>query len=99
MFPIFPIRVDINPKIRIKAVAELLNRAVANVIRNAAKYAGTNETVCLCAKKNQDQIILEIRKYMVLLTSLVIPWYHQLAEVNQTPNILYLPRGILWHTS
>jgi len=47
--------------IRVKAAPELLTRAVANLIRNAAKYAGNADPVYISAEKQKDKIALIVR--------------------------------------
>jgi len=52
---------EIAPDIRVKAAPELLTRAVANLIRNAAKYAGNTGPVHISAEKQKDKITLIVR--------------------------------------
>lgn len=56
--------VAVDPEIRVMASAELLTRALANIIRNAVKYAGggKKETAAIRieAKKIKDEVLIEI---------------------------------------
>ncbi len=52
---------EIAPDIRVKAAPDLLTRAVANLIRNAAKYAGNAGPVYISAEKEKDKISLIVR--------------------------------------
>ena len=52
---------EIAPDIRVKAAPELLTRAVANLIRNAVKYAGNAGPVYISAEKQKDKIALIVR--------------------------------------
>jgi two-component system sensor histidine kinase CpxA len=52
---------DVAPDIDVRATADLLTRAVANLIRNAAKYAGSAGPVHIVAEKRKDNIALIVR--------------------------------------
>jgi two-component system, OmpR family, sensor histidine kinase CpxA len=51
----------IDPKIRVVADAELLARALANIIRNAVKYAGDAGPIQVSAKRKEKKTEIEIR--------------------------------------
>ena len=51
----------IDPKIRVVADAELLARALANIIRNAIKYAGDAGPIQVSAKRKGNKTEIEIR--------------------------------------
>jgi two-component system sensor histidine kinase CpxA len=52
---------EIPPDIRVKAAPDLLTRAVANLIRNAVKYAGHAGPVHIAAEKKKNKIALIVR--------------------------------------
>ncbi|MDD2389129.1 MAG: HAMP domain-containing sensor histidine kinase [Desulfobacterales bacterium] len=52
---------NVDPEIRVVASAELLTRALANLIRNAVKYAGDAGAIYISAEKNKDEIAIEVR--------------------------------------
>jgi two-component system sensor histidine kinase CpxA len=51
----------IDPKIRVIADPELLARALANIIRNAVKYAGDAGPIYISAKKEGNKIAIKIK--------------------------------------
>jgi two-component system sensor histidine kinase CpxA len=51
----------IDPKIRVVADAELLARALANIIRNAVKYAGDAGPIQVSAKRKENKTEIEIK--------------------------------------
>jgi two-component system sensor histidine kinase CpxA len=53
--------VDIDADIRVHASAELLTRALANLVRNAVKYAASKGSIKVTAKKSADKVIIEVR--------------------------------------
>lgn len=53
--------VDIDADIRIQASAELLTRALANLVRNAVKYAASEGCIRITAEKSADKVIIEVR--------------------------------------
>lgn len=55
------ISIRIDPEIRVVASAELLTRAIANLIRNAVKYAGNAGAIYIVAEKRKDKVIIEVR--------------------------------------
>lgn len=59
--PAAEINVRIDPEIRVVASAELLTRAMANLVRNAVKYAGGAGPIEVSAKKTQDGVEIEVR--------------------------------------
>ena len=59
--PAVKITTKINPEIRVVASADLLTRALANLIRNAVKYAGDAGPINVTAKKRIDVAEIEVR--------------------------------------
>jgi hypothetical protein len=59
--PAVKITTKINPEIRVVASADLLTRALANLIRNAVKYAGDAGPIDVPAKKKLDIVEIEVR--------------------------------------
>ena len=59
--PAVKITTKIDPKIRVVASADLLTRALANLIRNAVKYAGDAGPIDVTAKKRVDVVEIEVR--------------------------------------
>jgi len=55
------IMIDINADIRVHASAELLTRALSNLIRNAIKYAASYGSIEVIANKNKDKVVIEVR--------------------------------------
>ena len=55
-----PIAVDIDQAVVVLAHAELLARAFANVLRNAARYAGSAGPVTIAAEKHGGEVIVRI---------------------------------------
>lgn len=51
----------IDPEIYVMASAELLTRALANLIRNAVKYAGNAGPITLLAKRIKDEVSIEVQ--------------------------------------
>lgn len=54
------IRIEIDPGIEVMAHAELLSRAVGNVIRNAVRYAAVAGTITIEASRHNGQVKLSI---------------------------------------
>ena len=52
--------VRINPQIRVVASSELLTRALANLVRNALKYAGDGP-IAVTAEKRKEGVAIEVR--------------------------------------
>lgn len=55
------IGIEIDPSIQVLASSELLTRAVANLIRNALKYAKDAGPIHIFARKKMKKICLEVR--------------------------------------
>jgi two-component system, OmpR family, sensor histidine kinase CpxA len=53
--------IRIDPKTRVTADPELLTRAVANVVRNAVKYAADAGPIYISAERKKNEVELEIR--------------------------------------
>jgi len=51
----------IDPGIRVIASSELLIRALANLVRNAVKYAGDAGPIYVSAEKRKDVVEIEVR--------------------------------------
>jgi two-component system sensor histidine kinase CpxA len=56
-----PVNVRIDPQICVVASADLLTRAVANLVRNAVKYAGDNGPIDVTAEKRNGVVEIQIR--------------------------------------
>ena len=59
--PAVKITTKINPEIRVVASADLLTRALANLIRNAVKYAGDVGPIDVTAEKKIGVVEIEVR--------------------------------------
>jgi len=59
--PTAEIIVRIDPGIRVVASFELLTRAIANLARNAVKYAGGSGPIYVSAEKRNNEVAIEIR--------------------------------------
>jgi len=59
--PAVKITTKINPEIRVVASADLLTRALANLIRNAVKYAGDAGPIDVTAEKKLGAVEIEVR--------------------------------------
>lgn len=55
------ITTKIDSGIHVVASAELLTRALANLIRNAVKYAGSAGPIDVSAEKRKDVVEIEVR--------------------------------------
>lgn len=53
--------IKIDPGIRVVASSELLTRAIANLVRNAVKYAGDAGAIYISAEKRKDVVEIEVR--------------------------------------
>jgi two-component system sensor histidine kinase CpxA len=51
----------VEPTIRVVAAEELLTRALANIIRNAVKYAGNTGPIDIIAEKKTNMVEIEVR--------------------------------------
>ena len=59
--PAAEIVVRIDPGIRVVASAELLTRALANLVRNAVKYAGDTGPITVSAEEKEGRVEIEVR--------------------------------------
>jgi two-component system sensor histidine kinase CpxA len=59
--PAAEIITNIDPRIHVTASPELLTRALANLIRNAVKYAGVAGPIYVSAEKRKDVVEIEVR--------------------------------------
>jgi two-component system sensor histidine kinase CpxA len=59
--PAAEIVIQIDPGIRVIASADLLTRALTNLLRNAIKYAEGTGPIQVCAEKRGAEIALEVR--------------------------------------
>ncbi|MDY6950205.1 MAG: HAMP domain-containing sensor histidine kinase [Thermodesulfobacteriota bacterium] len=59
--PAEQIIIKIDPEIRVMASSELLTRALANLLRNAVKYAGVAGPIHVTAEKRKDVVEIEVR--------------------------------------
>ncbi|MDJ0668969.1 MAG: HAMP domain-containing sensor histidine kinase [Desulfobacterales bacterium] len=55
------VNVRIDPKIHVVASADLLTRAIANLVRNAVKYAGDAGPIDVTAEKSNGVVEIQIR--------------------------------------
>ncbi len=55
------VQVQIDPLISVVASAELLTRAIANLVRNAVKYAGDAGTITITAARKNSHVEIEVR--------------------------------------
>ena len=53
--------IDIDPRIRVIALEELLVRALANLLRNAVKYAGGAGPITIAAARKNSHVEIEVR--------------------------------------
>lgn len=53
--------IQIDPGVRVKASAELLTRAIANIIRNAVRYAADNGPIVIDAEKQNNHVEIRIK--------------------------------------
>lgn len=54
---------EVDPGIRVVASFELLTRALANLLRNAVKYAGDAGPIYVSAKGRKDAVAIEVRDF------------------------------------
>nr|WP_320133453.1 HAMP domain-containing sensor histidine kinase [uncultured Holophaga sp.] len=59
--PAAEVRIEVDPRLRVVASANLLIRAVSNLLRNSIKYAGQDGPIVVEAWAEADQVILEVR--------------------------------------
>ena len=59
--PADTVHVRIDPKIRVVASADLLTRAIANLVRNAVKYAGDAGPIDVTAEKINGGVEIQVR--------------------------------------
>lgn len=59
--PKVEIIVQIDPEIRVVASTGLLTRAIANLLRNAIKYAGESSPIYVTAEKRKDKVSIKVR--------------------------------------
>ncbi len=59
--PSATISVEIDPAIRVVASAELLTRALANLLRNAVKYAGDAGPIVVSTEVKSGAVLIEVR--------------------------------------
>lgn len=52
---------EVDPGIRVVASFELLTRALANILRNAVKYAGYTGPIYVSAERRRDEVVIEVR--------------------------------------
>ncbi|XOF35250.1 MAG: sensor histidine kinase [Candidatus Electrothrix sp. YB6] len=55
------IKVQVEPDIRVLASAELLTRAMANLLRNAVKYAGKAGPISVAAEERNGQVEISVK--------------------------------------
>ncbi len=54
------VSISLDPELRVQAVPELLQRAIANVVRNAIRYAGHAGTIVISAEEKGYEVFLHI---------------------------------------
>ena len=54
------VSISLDPELRVQAVPEILQRAIANVVRNAIRYAGHAGTIVISAEEKGDEVFLSI---------------------------------------
>ena len=54
------IRVEVEPELEVVGDADLLQRALANLIRNAIRYAGTNGPITVSAAGEGEAVLLKV---------------------------------------
>ena len=59
--PAVEIITEIDSGIRVVASSELLTRALANLVRNAVKYAGDVGPIHVSAERRRDEVAIEVR--------------------------------------
>jgi two-component system, OmpR family, sensor histidine kinase CpxA len=59
--PAAAIVIRIDPKIRVVASVELLTRAIANLVRNAIRYAADSGPITICAEKEKDHVEIMVQ--------------------------------------
>ena len=59
--PITEVITKIDPKIRVIGDSELLTRALANIIRNAVKYAGDAGPIYVSAERERNKIKIQVK--------------------------------------
>ncbi|CAK8717147.1 histidine kinase [Candidatus Electrothrix aarhusensis] len=59
--PAVQIEVQVDPEISALASADLLTRALANLLRNAVKYAGEAGPILVAAQEKDGQVILTVK--------------------------------------
>ncbi len=59
--PATEIITNVDPEIRVMASSDLLTRAIANLVRNAAKYAEGTGPIYVTAEKRSDVVEIEVR--------------------------------------
>lgn len=59
--PATRIDIDIDPGIRVVGTEELLIRAIANLVRNAVKYAGDAGPITITAARKTSQVEIQVR--------------------------------------
>jgi len=57
------VNVDIGPEIHVLASAELLTRAMANLVRNAVKYAGQSGPIAVTAEETREIVKIVVRDH------------------------------------
>jgi len=57
------VRIDIGPETRVLASAELLTRAMANLVRNAVKYAGQAGPIVVTAEETKEIVKIVVRDH------------------------------------
>ena len=91
---------EIDPKIRVTASSELLTRALANLIRNAVKYAGAAGPIVVSALKRKDVVEIAVQDKGAgvpedLLDQLFEPFFRPEPSRDRIPEVWVLDWPLL----
>jgi two-component system, OmpR family, sensor histidine kinase CpxA len=54
------VRIEVPENLAVRADAELLTRALSNLLRNAVRYAGEAGPITVCAQREQDEVKITV---------------------------------------
>ena len=58
--PAHRVTLNVPPEIRVRADADLLSRALANLVRNALRYGGDIGPIALTALRENDRVVIRV---------------------------------------